>query len=234
MAGRGNLLRQFLQQTTGESTSGSGSASGPSSDPRAGGDSGLDTNSPSMTIRSQGRGKILDQNISNSSSSDGAGALFVGGRGRAMLATIGRGSGESKVGDDDDSAVGSAIGSIPPLPPVSSGRGGTGRGNLLKCLQLLGDASLEEKKKPVGETSIVSLEKSKETSKDEAFSSMEVSVPEEVPRDPLIMKGKAGEFLIGMLHFCSFLLEHVEGQAQGFICKQHFSMERSRNLLFII
>lgn len=184
MAGRGNLLRQFLQATTGESTS-EGSGSG------AKRDSGLDTNSPSMTVRSQGRGKILDYNISQSSSSEGAG-LPIAGRGRAVLATIGRGSSGSNVGggDDSDSAVGSAIGSVP--APTSSGRGGVGRGNFFKCLQMMGDVSVEKK---AAATSL-EVDTSKETSKDEAISSMEVSVPEDVPKDPVIMKGKAGEFFV--------------------------------------
>lgn len=194
MAGRGNLLRQFLQ-STGESTSEEGSGSGPKVD------SGLDNNSPSLSIRSQGRGKILDYQISNSSSSDGG--QIAGGRGRALLATIkGRGSGSGNIGggDDSDSAVGSAVGSTP--APGSSGRGGVGRGNFFKCLQMMGEVSIEKKEQEpsAGDTSNVSIE-AKSTSKDEAFSSMEISIPEEAPREPLIMMGKAGElhfFLIGI------------------------------------
>lgn len=199
MAGRGNLLRQFLQATKGESSEG---GSGSASEPKV--DSGLDTNSPSMTIRSQGRGKILDYHISQSSSSDGAG-LPIAGRGRALLTTLGRGSSGSNVagGDDSDSAVGSAIGSVP-LP--TSGRGGVGRGNFFKCLQMMGDVCIEKKEEAStpAEVSNISLAKAKETSKDEAISSMEVSVPEEVPKDPVIMKGRAGEFYVRVTNWMFF------------------------------
>ncbi|KAL5278937.1 PIWIL2 family protein [Megaselia abdita] len=185
MAGRGKLLRQFLQ-ATGES--GSEEGSGPKVD------SGLDTNSPSMTIRSQGRGQILEYNISNSSSSDGAAGLQVAGRGRALLEKIGRGSSDGANvvggGEDSDSAVGSVIGSLP--PPGSSGRGGgIGRGNFFKCLQMMENISIEKKDTSV-ETTNVSVEHTQESSKDEAFSSMEVSIREEAPKEPVIKMGKAG------------------------------------------
>lgn len=203
MAGRGNLLRQFLQ-ATGESSSDGGS--GPAkSDPKV--DSGLDTNSPSMTHRSLGRGKILDF-ISTSSSSDGAGAVGMAGRGRALLATMGRGSSGPDIGGgDDDSAVGSAIGSLPAAG--SSGRGssggGAGRGNIFKTIQMMEDVSIEKKETATSETSNISIEKPKEPSKDEAISSMEISIPEEAPREPVIMMGKAGE-----LFFYIFILFQLE------------------------
>lgn len=181
MAGRGNLLRQFLLTTGGSNSEGSGTASGLK------GDSGLDTNSPSMTVRSQGRGKLMEF-ISNSSSDGGGDVSIPGGRGRAALANLGLSSSIGG-GDDSDSAVGSAIGSIPPI--ASSGRG-AGRGHFLKCLQSMADISLDKNEHSFQSTRIC-VEKSKETSKDEAISSMEISVPEEVPRDPVIMKGKAGE-----------------------------------------
>lgn len=188
MAGRGNLLRQFLQ-TTNESGSEENSGSGQKHD------SGLDTNSPSMTVRSQGlgRGKVYDF-ISTSSSSEGVPAGRGVGRGRALLASLGlESSGSQSKGphvDDEDSAVGSGIGPV----PIASGRG-AGRGNFLKCIQMMEDVSIEKtgQSKPSVDVPNISIEKTHESSKDEAFVSMQSSIPEEIPREPLIKKGEAGE-----------------------------------------